>query len=124
MEEEAIVNFNLSVEFEGIGLSVITRKMSELVYISLRGLELQYIDSTTAQSFNIACKWMQIDNQLFGGLFPIILYPTSIPHAGKELDVHPALQASAVVLKDKGRTHSLCVIPRAYDGISARRTFR
>ncbi|KZO93498.1 vacuolar protein sorting-associated protein 13 [Calocera viscosa TUFC12733] len=101
VEEEAVVTFTINIQLEGIGLSVVTRKLQELVYVSLRGLDFQYTDSTTAQSVNVAFKWIQIDNQLYGGIFPIILYPTSIPHAGKELDVHPALQTSAIILKDK-----------------------
>ncbi|KZT54406.1 DUF1162-domain-containing protein [Calocera cornea HHB12733] len=101
VEEEAVVTFTINVQLEGIGLSVVTRKLQELVYVTVRGLDFQYTDSTTAQSVNVALKWIQIDNQLYGGIFPIILYPTSIPRAGKELDVHPALQASAIVLKDK-----------------------
>lgn len=40
------------------------------------------------------------DNQLFGGLYPILLYPSVIPKDGKELEVHPSLQASVIILKD------------------------
>ena len=39
---------------------------------------------------------------LFGGLYPILLYPSVIPKDGKELEVHPSLQASVIVLKDEG----------------------
>ncbi|EJU02006.1 hypothetical protein DACRYDRAFT_22408 [Dacryopinax primogenitus] len=101
VEEEAVVAFTINIQLEGMGLSIVTRKLQELVYVTLRGLDVQYMDSTTAQSVNVALKWIQVDNQLYGGIYPIILYPTSIPHAGKELDVHPALQLSAVLLKDK-----------------------
>jgi hypothetical protein len=40
----------------------------------------------------------QIDNQLYGCLDPIILYPTVIPKAEK--DEHPVLQAAAVRSQD------------------------
>jgi vacuolar protein sorting-associated protein 13A/C len=91
----------LAVSLEGIGISVITKRLDELVYFSLRGLELTYSDYPQYYDASIDCKWIQIDNQLFGGLFPIILYPTVVPRTGKELESHPTLQASVAVLKDQ-----------------------
>ena len=94
-------NMTISVELEGVGLSVITKSAAELIYLSLRGLTLTYSDYPTYYEGNIDCKWIQIDNQLFGGLFPIILYPTVIPKDGKELESHPTLQSTVAILKDK-----------------------
>ncbi|ORY32314.1 hypothetical protein BCR39DRAFT_523905, partial [Naematelia encephala] len=91
---------SVTVEFEGIGISVVTKRPDELVYLSLRGLRLGYSDYPQYYDTFIDCKWIQIDNQLFGGLFPIILYPTQIPKDGKELESHPTLQVSVAVLKD------------------------
>jgi vacuolar protein sorting-associated protein 13A/C len=95
------VNMTLNLELEGIGISVLNKKMHELVYITFRRLELHYVDTVSSYSASIDCKWIQIDNQLFGGLYPIILYPTNIPKDGKELEAHPTLQASVIVLKDE-----------------------
>ncbi|ODO11680.1 hypothetical protein I350_00464 [Cryptococcus amylolentus CBS 6273] len=92
---------NVVVELEGIGISVITRKPDELLYLSLRGLKLGYSDYPQYYDAFIDCKWIQIDNQLFGGIFPIILYPTVVPKDGKELDSHPTLQSSVTILKDQ-----------------------
>ena len=94
-------NMTITVELEGIGLSVITKSAAELFYLSLRGLKLAYSDYPTYYEANLDCKWIQIDNQLFGGLFPIILYPTVIPKDGKELESHPTLQTTVAVLKDQ-----------------------
>jgi vacuolar protein sorting-associated protein 13A/C len=94
-------NMTISVELEGVGLSVITKSAAELIYLSLRGLTLTYSDYPTYYEGNIDCKWIQIDNQLFGGLFPIILYPTVIPKDGKELESHPTLQSTVAILKDQ-----------------------
>ncbi|OCF42293.1 vacuolar protein sorting-associated protein vps13 [Kwoniella heveanensis CBS 569] len=91
----------ISVELEGIGISVVTRRPDELLYLSLRGLKLGYSDYPQYYDAFVDCKWIQIDNQLFGGLFPIILYPTVVPKDGKELESHPTLQASVAVLKDQ-----------------------
>nr|XP_019015055.1 vacuolar protein sorting-associated protein vps13 [Kwoniella pini CBS 10737]OCF53836.1 vacuolar protein sorting-associated protein vps13 [Kwoniella pini CBS 10737] len=94
-------SLNISVEFEGIGISVITKRPDELLYVSVRGLKLGYSDYPQYYDAFVDCKWIQIDNQLFGGLFPIILYPTVVPKDGKELESHPTLQASVAVLKDQ-----------------------
>lgn len=92
---------NITVELEGIGISVISRRPDELLYISLRGLKLGYSDYPQYYDVFVDCKWIQIDNQLFGGLFPIIFYPTVVPKDGKELESHPTLQSSVTVLKDQ-----------------------
>ena len=94
-------NLNVTVELEGIGISVITKRPDELVYLSLRGLKVGYSDYPQYYDAFVDCKWIQIDNQLFGGLFPIILYPTVVPKDGKELESHPTLQASVAILKDQ-----------------------
>lgn len=96
-----------NVEFEGMGISLINQNVQELAYVSFRGLEMHYTESEVTTAVNVICKWIQIDNQLFGGLFPIVLYPTVIPKDGKDLEVHPTLQASVIMLKDQshGVTH-------------------
>lgn len=102
---------NVLVDLAGIGVSVITRKPDELLYLSLRGLKLGYSDYPTYHDAFIDCKWIQIDNQLFGGLYPIILYPTQVPTSGKELESHPTLQASVALLKD--RSHGVTYVKYA-----------
>ncbi|KAN0063379.1 Vacuolar protein sorting-associated protein 13 [Thecaphora frezii] len=99
--------FAFNLEFEGVGISLINRNVQELAYVCFRGLEMHYTESEVTTAVNLICKWIQIDNQLFGGLFPIVLYPTAIPKDGKDLEVHPTLQASVIMLKDQshGVTH-------------------
>lgn len=102
-EAEAVTdkpNLSVFVELEGIGISVVTKRPDELMYITLRGLKVGYIDYPTYYETNLDCKWIQIDNQLFGGIFPIVLYPTVVPKDGKELESHPTLQTNVAVLKD------------------------
>ncbi|KAK0532867.1 Vacuolar protein sorting-associated protein 13 [Tilletia horrida] len=95
------------VDLEGVGISLINRHVQELAYISFRGLELSTAETQTTTSMKVVCKWIQIDNQLFGGLFPIVLYPTVVPKDGKDLEVHPTLQVALIRLKDQshGVTH-------------------
>lgn len=90
----------LNINFEGVGISVVNRHLQELVYVSFRGIKLAFSNYPQYYDANLDCKWIQIDNQLFGGLFPIILYPTVVPKDGKELESHPTLQLSLALLKD------------------------
>lgn len=101
------VNMTISVDFEGVGISVVNKRMQELVYMSFRGLELRYVDTATSYSASVNCKWIQVDNQLFGGIYPIIFYPSVAPKDGKDLDSHPTLQSSVIVLKDESEFLSL-----------------
>ncbi|GAA5992083.1 hypothetical protein JCM10908_000736 [Rhodotorula pacifica] len=101
VDVEVVTTFSLGINFEGVGISLVNKKMQELVYASFRGFTASYSDSTTNVAYEIGIKWIQIDNQLFGGLYPILLYPSVIPKDSKELEIRPSLQASAIVLKDE-----------------------
>lgn len=65
--------------FDGLGISLINTRDQELCYVTLRGIEFRYNESNLYQNFSAKLKWVQIDNQLYGGIFPIILYPSVIP---------------------------------------------
>lgn len=99
---EVVTSFSFGISLEGIGISIVNKRMHELVYASFRGITAKYTDSTTNVQYDLGIKWIQIDNQLYGGIFPILLYPSVIPKDGKELEIHPSLQASAIILKDQG----------------------
>ncbi|GAA5898641.1 hypothetical protein JCM6882_000886 [Rhodosporidiobolus microsporus] len=101
VDVDVSTTFSFGLALEGIGISVVNRKMQELIYASFRGVTAKYSDSTTNVAYDLGIKWIQIDNQLFGGLYPILLYPSVIPKDSKELEVHPSLQASAIILKDE-----------------------
>lgn len=94
------VGFTFTTRFEGVGISLINRKMQELAYLSFRGMEFKYSDSTMYQSISLIFRWIQIDNQLYGGLYPIVLYPTVVPKDTKETEIHPTLHASLIRVKD------------------------
>jgi vacuolar protein sorting-associated protein 13A/C len=64
------VTMTVNVELEGVGISVLNRTVHEMVYLSFRGLELKYIDTVSSYSASFNCKWIQVDNQLFGGVSP------------------------------------------------------
>ena len=93
--------FAFNIELTGLGISLISSKVREIAYMTFRGLELSYSESQVTTAVNVICKWIQIDNQTLHGIFPIVLYPTVVPKDGKELDVHPTLQASVIRKKDE-----------------------
>lgn len=92
---------SITVELEGVGVSLVTKRPDELLYFTARGLKVVYNDFPTYYDVLLDCKWIQIDNQLFGGLFPIVFYPTVVPKDGKELDSHPTVQLAVALLKDQ-----------------------
>ncbi|KAB2579544.1 putative vacuolar protein sorting-associated protein vps13 protein [Lasiodiplodia theobromae] len=94
------VTFKAKLRIAGIGISLVNRQLRELVYITLRDIEFNYGDSALYQQFSSTIKWIQIDNQLYGGIFPILFYPSVVPKTGKEMEAHPILQASITRVKD------------------------
>lgn len=97
--------------FEGFGISLINGRNHELCYITLKGIEFRYNESDLYQNLSAKVKWIQIDNQLYGGIFPIILYPTIVPKSGKEMNSHPLF--SAAVCKVKDDTHGVIFLKYA-----------
>lgn len=95
------VTLTARLAFAGIGVSLVNRQMKELMYVTLRNIELKYSDSALYQTIKATIKWIQIDNQLYGGIFPIILYPSVVPKSGKELDTHPVLHTAITRVKDE-----------------------
>ena len=61
---EAPVDLSISVDLEGLGISLINTKIHELAYFSLRGFSVKYADTAISQDVKVSCKWIQIDNQL------------------------------------------------------------
>lgn len=100
-ENDENYHTRIITRFEGLGISLINTRAQELCYISMRGIELRYNESDLYQNFSMKLKWIQIDNQLYGGFFPIILYPSVVPKSGKEMTNHPSFSASICRVKDE-----------------------
>lgn len=99
-ESDENYHTKIITKFEGFGISLINTRSLELCYITLRGLEIRYNESDLYQNLSLKLKWIQIDNQLYGGIFPIVLYPSVIPKSGKEMNNHPSFSASVCKVKD------------------------
>lgn len=63
-QQRAPVNFEFEVKLEGIGLSLINKRMRELAFCSFRGFHIVYRETDLTQSVSFSCKWIQLDNQL------------------------------------------------------------
>jgi len=99
-EQESEVAFKAQLRLAGIGLSLVNTSLKELLYFTLREIDLKYGDSKLYQTLNSTIKWIQIDNQLYGGIFPILLYPSVVPKTGKEMEAHPIFHAMVTRVKD------------------------
>ncbi|KAL2709555.1 Vacuolar protein sorting-associated protein [Kluyveromyces marxianus] len=95
------LNARVVLSFSGIGVSFINQRLQELCYLNILGLEFRFNDSEMYQNLSFKIKWLQIDNQLFGGIYETVLYPTKIPKESKEIDIHPSLSGSISKVKDE-----------------------
>ncbi|KAJ1653989.1 Vacuolar protein sorting-associated protein 13 [Dispira simplex] len=96
-----VTTLSFRLRLEGIGVSIINAKLQELLYATFRGIELKFTDSTCSQSINWIIDWIQFDNQLYGGLNEIVLYPTIIPKGGQEAEMRHVLHVALVRAKDE-----------------------
>ncbi|KAJ2809144.1 Vacuolar protein sorting-associated protein 13 [Coemansia guatemalensis] len=95
---------SLAVRFAlegGIGVSLINRYSSEILFATLADVEAKYSASTSNQTFRLSVKWLQVDNQIYGALFPIVLYPTTLGATAAGVSAPPALQLVIVRAKDR-----------------------
>ncbi|KAL2752446.1 hypothetical protein ACRALDRAFT_2112495 [Sodiomyces alcalophilus JCM 7366] len=99
-EQDTGATFRAQLKLSGIGISLINAHLSELAYITFRDVQLRYQESALHQTLSLAVKWIQVDNQLYGGLFPMILYPSVVPTKAQEADAHPSLHAMVTRVKD------------------------
>ncbi|KAI2622272.1 vacuolar protein sorting-associated protein 13 [Xylaria nigripes] len=99
-KQDTETTFEAALKLSGFGISLINHQMKELAYITFRDINLRYNESALYQTISTSIKWIQIDNQLYGGLFPMILYPSVVPKQGRETELHPSLHAMITRVKD------------------------
>lgn len=99
-EQDSDVTMRAQLRFAGVGISLINSQLRELVYVTWRDIELKYTDSQLYQTIALTVKWIQIDNQLYGGIFPLIFYPSVVPKTGKEMEAHPIFRSTLTRVKD------------------------
>jgi vacuolar protein sorting-associated protein 13A/C len=94
------LTFKAQLRLAGLGVSLVTKHLKELLYMTYREIEVKYGESKLYQTLNTTVKWIQIDNQLYGGIFPILLYPSVVPKTGKEMEAHPIFHSMITRVKD------------------------
>ncbi|EEB98547.1 hypothetical protein MPER_01922, partial [Moniliophthora perniciosa FA553] len=99
--EEIPPTFGFKVDFAGIGISLVNKKLTEVIYLLMDKLSFEYTASPTARAFNLSCGTLQVDNQLHDGLFPVILQPTPVPKESNTVAALPTVQASVILLNDE-----------------------
>ena len=99
-DQDTGATFQAQLKLSGIGISLVNSQLKELAYLTFRDVQLRFSDSPTIQTVSLAIKWIQIDNQLYGGLFPMILYPSVVPKKAQEVDAHPSLHTMVSRVKD------------------------
>lgn len=80
------INAIFQIELKEIGISFITRELQELAYVTFKGIDFKFTDSTMYHSIRWNVDWVQIDNQNYGSVFPIVLYPTIKTDSGNRKD--------------------------------------
>ncbi|KAI0639418.1 vacuolar protein sorting-associated protein 13 [Trametes polyzona] len=101
IQETVAPTLVVSLDLQGIGLSLINKRMVEVVYSSLNALKFEYSNNPVAQSVTLSCGNLQIDNQLHDALFPVLLQPTPISQDSKAVAALPTVQASIIWLNDE-----------------------
>ncbi|KAJ7634302.1 vacuolar protein sorting-associated protein 13 [Mycena polygramma] len=99
--EEVLPSLAFTLDFAGIGISLVNKKMVEVIYMSMLALKFEYTNSAVAQVVNLSVGTLQIDNQLHDALYPVILQPTPIPKESNGTSALPTVQASVIWLKDQ-----------------------
>ncbi|KAI5461965.1 vacuolar protein sorting-associated protein vps13 [Mariannaea sp. PMI_226] len=99
-DQDTDATFRAQLKLSGIGISLINAQMKELAYLTFRDVQLRFSDSPLIQTVSLSIKWIQIDNQLYGGIFPMILYPSVVPKKAQEVEAHPSLHAMVSRVKD------------------------
>ncbi|KPM34288.1 Vacuolar protein sorting-associated protein 13 [Neonectria ditissima] len=99
-DQDTGATFRAQLKLSGIGISLINAQMKELAYLTFRDVVLRFSDSPLIQTVSMSIKWIQIDNQLYGGIFPMILYPSVVPKKAQETDAHPSLHFMVSRVKD------------------------
>ncbi|TVY16543.1 Vacuolar protein sorting-associated protein 13 [Lachnellula arida] len=99
-DQDTNVTFRAQLKLAGFGISLINHQLRELAYVTFRDISFSYSESPLFQTITASIKWVQIDNQLYGGIFPMILYPSVVPKNTKETESHPSVHLQVTRVKD------------------------
>ena len=72
-----ILQSEIQLALQGIGISVIDESPEELSYITLEKIYLTYSNSNFYKNVEFSIGWLQVDNQLYQTPYPVVVYPIS-----------------------------------------------
>ncbi|VDB89351.1 Bgt-5295 [Blumeria graminis f. sp. tritici] len=98
--QNTFVSFHAQLKLAGVGISLINAQLKELAYITMRDISLKYSESLLYQTITGSIKWIQVDNQLYGGIFPMIFYPSVVPKNNRETEPLPSVHIMVTRVKD------------------------
>ncbi|KAG8928477.1 hypothetical protein FRC01_005870 [Tulasnella sp. 417] len=91
----------VKIDFDGIGLSLMNRRLLEVVYLTLSKLQVTYTDSEIARDIDLTCGWVQIDNQLHEAIYPIVLQPLPLTQDRDAKTVWNTVETKLTLVKDE-----------------------
>jgi len=75
-EDDGRLRRKLNVSFGLVGLSLIDKTPRELLYFTAAGVSLAINESAVRSSVHLTVQRLQVDNQLAGATFPVMLCPS------------------------------------------------
>ncbi|KAI9493351.1 hypothetical protein BDB00DRAFT_946102 [Zychaea mexicana] len=99
VDVKPVIHFVVELKMSQFGISMVNKRLQEIAYVTFRGLELKFTESNMYQSVRWNIKWVQIDNQLYDAVYPILLYPTNVTAEGKN-EILPTFQLGLDRVKD------------------------
>lgn len=75
-DDDGRLRRKLSVSLAVIGVSLVDKTPRELLYMSAAGFALAINETAVRSSVNVTVKQLQVDNQLPGAIFPVMLQPS------------------------------------------------
>jgi vacuolar protein sorting-associated protein 13A/C len=95
-------NYTIQLDLAGIGISLMSRKLVEVIYMTASDLKFEFTDTNVSQAITLSVGSTQVDNQLHDAIFPVIMQPTPMDKMLKGQAPLPTIQGSVVWLKDQG----------------------
>lgn len=85
----------------GVGISIVNKRLKEISYTKIKGIEVRYNNSKIYSSISWKVKWLQIDNQLFEDNYKNVLYPTIVTDRRDDMEKHPVFSGSITKVNDE-----------------------
>ncbi|KAL0951191.1 hypothetical protein HGRIS_007919 [Hohenbuehelia grisea] len=99
--EDTTPGLTFQLDLAGIGISLVNKKLVEVIYMTIGNLAISYTDSPKTQEVHLSCGILQLDNQLHDAIYPVILQPTPLGKQANNVADLPTVQATATWLKDQ-----------------------